>query len=101
MRFVQDVRYLNRLLCHQRATERSTWRRSNYWIPSPLLDIWLWRTMHCNSPKGISFASIQNAELGLADASRILQHRLEHRLQLARRTANDAQHLRRRSLLLQ
>ena len=24
--------------------------------------------MHCNSPKGISFASIQNAELGLADA---------------------------------
>ena len=43
----------------------------------------------------------QIAELGLADPRRILQHGLEHRLQLARRALNDAQHVRRRRLLLQ
>src|SRR5262249_32647175 len=42
-----------------------------------------------------------DAELGLADARRLLQHGLEHWLQLAGRTADDLQHLRSRSLLLQ
>src|SRR5262249_28342562 len=41
------------------------------------------------------------AKLGLADRDGILQHRLEHRLQLARRAADYAQHLGRRRLLLQ
>src|SRR5215471_4964823 len=41
------------------------------------------------------------AKFGVADARRILQHRLEHRLQLAGRTADDTEHLRGRGLLLQ
>ena len=43
----------------------------------------------------------QRAELGLANARRILQHRVEHRLQLAGRAGDDLQHLARRGLLLQ
>src|SRR5215471_17199345 len=41
------------------------------------------------------------AELGLADRDGMLQHRLEHRLQFARRTRDDAQHFGSRGLLLQ
>src|SRR5262245_20567246 len=44
---------------------------------------------------------MQYAELGLADAGRIFEHRLEHRLQLAGRTADDLKDLGRRGLLLQ
>ena len=46
-------------------------------------------------------SSKQIAELGLADARRVLQHGLEHRLQFARRTGDDLQHLGGRGLLLQ
>src|SRR5262245_52205000 len=44
---------------------------------------------------------IEVAELGLANAHCIGQHGLEHRLKLARRTADDLQHLRGCRLLLQ
>src|SRR5262249_42685825 len=43
----------------------------------------------------------ERAELGSANAPRVLQHRLEHRLQFAGRTRDDAQHFRGRGLLLQ
>ena len=49
--------------------------------------------------EGLAVEAEQRAELGLADAHRILQHGLEHRF-LARRGADDAQHLRRRGELL-
>src|SRR5262249_41377880 len=42
----------------------------------------------------VALTEIHCPEFGLADACRILQYRLEHRLQLARRRADDAQHLR-------
>ena len=41
------------------------------------------------------------AELGLADARGILQHRLKHRLQLAGRAGDDLEHFASRGLLLQ
>ena len=41
------------------------------------------------------------AEIGLADARRVLQHRLKHRLKFARRTVMTLQNLRGRGLLLQ
>src|SRR5262249_50758626 len=44
---------------------------------------------------------MQYAELGLADAGRIFEHRLEHRLQFAWRAADDLQDLRGSGLLLQ
>src|SRR5262245_11803121 len=43
----------------------------------------------------------QVAKLGSANADRVLQHSVEDRLKLARRTADDLQHFRRRRLLLQ
>ena len=43
----------------------------------------------------------RHAELGLADARRVRQHGLEHRLKLAGRARDDLQHLRGRGLLLQ
>ena len=51
--------------------------------------------------KGIAVAPETSAELGFADARRVCQHRLEHRLQLAGRARDDVQHLRGRGLLLQ
>jgi hypothetical protein len=45
--------------------------------------------------------NVQYAELCLADAKCILKHGLKHRLQLARRTADDTEHLGGRCLLLQ
>ena len=43
------------------------------------------RAAHHARRRGIAPSNAQNAELGLADARRLLQHGLEHRLQLARR----------------
>ena len=43
----------------------------------------------------------QCTELGLADTGGVLQHGLKHGLQLARRSADNLQHLRGRGLLLQ
>ena len=48
-----------------------------------------------------ALAKQQNAELGLADARRIFQHRLEHGLQLASRTADDPEDVGGSGLLLQ
>jgi hypothetical protein len=36
--------------------------------------------------------TIDVAELGVADADGFLQHRLEHRLQMARRAADNLEH---------
>src|SRR5262249_21202829 len=51
--------------------------------------------------KAIAFIEVEHPELGPADASCARQHCLEHRLQFARRAADDLQHLRGRGLLLQ
>jgi hypothetical protein len=44
---------------------------------------------------------IQGTDLGFADAYRVCQHGLEHRLKLAGRAADDFQHVGRRRQLLQ
>ena len=51
--------------------------------------------------KAVSFAQPHDAVAGLAEPRRIRQHGLEHRLQLAGRAGDDAEHLRGRGLLLQ
>ena len=51
--------------------------------------------------KQAAFIAEQNAKLGLANTGRVLQHGLEHGLQLAGGAADDAQHLRSGGLLLQ
>src|SRR5262245_40553720 len=54
-----------------------------------------------NAPECAIFIEHHAAEVGLAYARRVLQHGLEYGLELARRTRDDAQHLRGRRLLLQ
>src|SRR5256885_12269933 len=49
----------------------------------------------------VTIVAEQNPKLGLTNASRVCQHRVEHGLQFARRTTDDAQDLRGRGLLLQ
>src|SRR5262249_34336643 len=50
--------------------------------------------------KLLSLVQVQAAKLGFAKTRRVLQHGLENRLKLTGRRADDAQHLRSRSLLL-
>ena len=57
--------------------------------------------VECDVAKCVSIVQAQGAELGVAEPCCVRQHRLEHRLQLARRTRDDAQHLRGCGLLLQ
>ena len=57
--------------------------------------------MHGNGAKRLFVVKEQIAEVSVADPRGVLQHGLEHRLQLARRTADDLQHLGGRRLLLQ
>ena len=57
--------------------------------------------VHRSHPESSSFGQEEIAEAGLADAHRVRQHALKHRLQLARRTGDDPQHLGGRGLVLQ
>ena len=66
-----------------------------------LFDVGRRRVVHGDRPKAIAFAQIKRAELGLAQASGIGEHRRKHRLEIAARIGNDAQHLGARRLLLQ
>src|SRR6266705_3322788 len=59
------------------------------------------RSVNSGDLPGITIVSIHKSEFGLADAHGVLQHSVEDRTQLARRTADDAQYLRCRGLLLQ
>jgi len=54
-----------------------------------------------NHAEAVSVAEIEIAELCLAKSHGVLQHRLEHRLQLAGRARNDLQHIGGRGLLRQ
>ena len=49
----------------------------------------------------LAVPTVDGSKLGVADANRIFQHRVEYQLQFGGRAGYDAQHLRGRSLLLQ
>ena len=59
------------------------------------------RIVHRPDVEDVSVVKQEIAELGLADVRCVRQHRLEHRLQLAGRRTDDAQHFGCRRLLLQ
>ena len=50
--------------------------------------------------EGVTIPTVDISELGVADAYGLLQHGLEHRLQIARRATDDLKHLRGGCLLL-
>jgi hypothetical protein len=54
-----------------------------------------------NRAEGIAVAKVQHAKPRLAYARRVFEHGIKDWLKLARRTADDFQHLRGRRLLLQ
>ena len=70
-------------------------------LATPQLGISRRRIVHGNDTKAVAFFKRQYAELRLADARGVLQHGVEYRLQIARRGADDTEHVRRRGLLLQ
>ena len=74
--------------------------RVNDGFTAPLLHMRC-RSIHRDGPKPPALAKPHDPELCLADARGVLQHGLEHRLQLARRTADDVENLGGRGLLLQ
>jgi hypothetical protein len=100
MGFVLDVGDLNRLFRRHCAPEHSCGAGTNYRVAPPLFGIERWRAMQRNRANRSSFGLKQHAELRLADAHRVRQHGLEHRLKLAGRTTDNLENLRGRGLLL-
>src|SRR5262249_45997010 len=69
-------------------------------FPKEISESWR-RVQFRNDVELIAIEAEHDTVPGLADAHRVLQHGLENRLQLARGTRYDTQHIRSRSLLLQ
>ena len=89
------------LVCEQRGQGRFRTGRSNATFAAALGSRPAVRLCSATVRKPSPSLQIQGAEVGLAEARRIRQHGLEHRLQLAGRARDDAQHLGGRRLLLQ
>src|SRR6516164_272987 len=60
-----------------------------------------WRTKRGCEPNSICLEAKESTELSLADTQRVPEHGLKDRLKVARRAADDLEHLRSRGLLLQ
>ena len=57
--------------------------------------------MRCHEVQGVAIPAMDISKLGVAEADGVLQHGLEHRLKIARGTADNMEHLRHCRLLLQ
>ena len=57
--------------------------------------------MHCCAPKQFAIVSEKDAVFGTAEAVRLLQNRIKHRREIARRRIDHLQYLGGRGLLLQ
>src|SRR6516164_6717514 len=66
-----------------------------------LIHKFLRRVMRRYRTISVTLEAEERAELGLADTHRVLQHSLEHRLQLTRRSADNLEHVGGGCLLLQ
>src|SRR5216684_6807316 len=97
--FQRHVRDLDHLLCLCRTPKAGVggWMHD----PDPRLLVSRWRVVHRSGAEAIALAEVKRTELGLADASGVLQHGLEHGLQLSRRAADDLQHISGGGLLLE
>ena len=90
-----------RLMCCNDVLQRIVRSEMQQRIAPPQLDPLRYVAVHRRNPECGAVVEQQIAEFRFADAGRILQHRLEHRLQLAGRRTDDAQHVRRRGLLFE
>ncbi len=78
-----DVGDLSRLFGRSDTPERHVRRRSDQRLACKRLDVGRRGIMGCNREEGICMAEEQGTEFGLAEANRVLEDGLEHRLQLA------------------
>jgi hypothetical protein len=82
---------LNRLFRRGRACDRDPGAGAEHWVAPPHLGKRRRCIVHRHDAEDIvSLTEIHRPELGIANPGRVLQHRLEHRLQLAGRGADDA-----------
>ena len=96
-----DVGDMDYLLRDDDTPKGRVRRRLEQLVACARLDIGGRRVVRSSHTEGVSVAEVQIAKLGLADAHGVCQHGLEHRLQLAGRARNDAEHLGSCGLLLQ
>src|SRR3954466_2872671 len=81
--------------------QRGVCRRSNYWIARACFDKRRRCIVRGDKTESVSsFVEVHRSKFGLADARCVLQHGLEHCVQLAGRTADYLEHLGSRGLLL-
>ena len=72
---------MDRLFCLHHADERGS-GAAQRGVPA-CFDKRRWRIVESGQPEPLSISQIEVSEISLADARRVLQHRLEYRLQLA------------------
>src|SRR5262249_3068482 len=81
---------------------RSAQWRLHFWTNAPARGRQRRRhIVYRSEAKFVPIPHIQTPEIGLTDASRVIQHGLEHGSDLARRAGKDTKHLRRHALQLQ
>jgi hypothetical protein len=95
-----EISYVNNLPRASETPERKFRAGINDGFAAPCFDMRC-RSMQCDGPKAPALAKPHDAELCLADAGGVLQHRLEHWVQRARRPGDDLQYLGGRGLLFQ
>src|SRR5215475_7574091 len=91
---------MDRLLRFEDAAESTSWPRS-LWSALPELGKCRRHSDHCGRAHGTVLVTKQNSKGGFADARRVFQHGLENGLQLARRTADNLEHIGGGGLLLE
>src|SRR5262249_48155071 len=91
---------MNCLLRFYNAAESRS-RTGPLWSSLPELGEFWRHAEQCGRAHGIILDSKQHAKVGVANAHRFFQHRLEHWGQLARRRADHLEHIRSGGLLLE
>src|SRR5262245_36374662 len=98
---LSDIVDLNHLLSNRRTAKGGFGMRTNQRVAPPIFDQCGRRVIQADGSKLVSLAESQASESSAAQVCRVCQNRIENRLQISRRTADDLEHLRRRGLLLQ
>ena len=83
------------------ASKRMAWARPDHRLAPSQLRIGGRRIVRRNDRERAAFIEVQGAKICAANARRIGQYGLKHRIEIARRARNNAQHLRGGGLLLQ
>jgi hypothetical protein len=100
-RFSGVVGRVAHLLRPQHAIKYAAWRWLTQSMSPILIHKFLRRVMRRYRTISVTLEAEERAELGLANTHRVLQHGLEHRLQLTRRSADHLEHVGGGGLLLQ